>query len=84
MEGPTFSIGEHYKEWDGPIYDYCPKCGSRRCHPECNHSWERTCDDGNGMIVNGVKQVRIGICRKCGAYKYVTPKDNILWRIFPY
>ena len=28
------------KEWIGPIYDTCTKCGKRRLHPECKHCWK--------------------------------------------
>lgn len=84
IEHPTIQIGEHFKQWDGPVRDVCRKCGAMRPHPECNHSWKRCEDDGKGWIVNGVKVVRVRICKKCGCNQYKTPKNNILWKIFRY
>ena len=63
-----------FKEWIGPIYDTCKKCGKRRLHPECKHRWESTNDDGRGSIVNGVKLIRTKICKKCGTSLYEAPK----------
>lgn len=45
MEEPDFQFGNSYKEWWGPIYDYCTKCGERRLHPECEHRYEEVSDD---------------------------------------
>ena len=63
-----------FKEWIGPVYDTCKKCGKRRLHPECEHRWESAEDDGHGPIVNSVKLIRTKICKKCGTSLYEAPK----------
>ena len=74
MEGPTTNVGGALMIWDGPIYDYCKKCGERRVHPECEHNWEPAEDDGQGIIINGKKTVRVTVCSKCGSSQYEVPK----------
>ena len=74
MDQPDIEVGGIFKEWIGPIYDTCKKCGKRRLHPECEHLWESTKDDGRGSIVNGVKLIRTKICKKCGTSLYEAPK----------
>ena len=63
-----------FKEWIGPVYDTCKKCGKRRLHPERKHRWKSAEDDGQGLIVNGVKLIRTKICKKCGTSLYEAPK----------
>ena len=63
-----------FKEWIGPVYDTCTKCGERRLHPECEHLWESAEDDGRGLIVNDVKFIHTKICKKCGTSLYEAPK----------
>ena len=74
MDGPDSEIGGVFKEWFGPVYDTCTKCGKRRPHPECKHRWKSAEDDGEGPIVNNVKFIRTKICKKCGASRYEAPK----------
>ena len=78
MDEPDFESGFGgivvIKEWIGPVYDTCTKCGKRRPHPECNHHYESAEDDGQGPIVNNVKLIRTKICKKCGTSLYEAPK----------
>jgi len=74
MEEPTMNFGNSFKMWEGPIYDYCTKCGERRPHPECRHIWLLAPEKGeiNGVYVNGKRIVKTAICGKCGAAKWET------------
>lgn len=72
LEEPTMNFGNSFKMWEGPMYNYCTKCGERRPHPECRHMWFLAPDDDEKVefTVNGKKMVRTAICGKCGASKY--------------
>ena len=74
LEEPTHNVGDALKIWEGPIEDVCKKCGARRPHPECDHTWQPAIDDGKGAIVNDVKLARTHTCAKCGAGLYEKPK----------
>lgn len=70
MEEPDFQFGNSYKEWIGPVFDYCSKCGERRPHPECKHRYKKVRDDGSGPIVNGKRMELKAVCSKCGSKLY--------------
>ena len=72
IEQPTHDIGG-LMVWEGPVKDYCTKCGARRPHPECKHKWQPVEDDGKGCYIDGIKQVRTHICSKCGTTLYEKP-----------
>ena len=74
VEEPTFQIGNSFKQWDGPIHDYCTKCGQIRLHPECRHQYKRVKDDGSGPMVNGKRMMLVSICSKCGSKLYKSAK----------
>lgn len=73
VEKPSLEIGGILQMWDGPLYDYCTKCGKKRTHPECEHDWLSIGDDGRGPIVNGEKMVLVAKCSLCGASHYEMP-----------
>ncbi|MBO4516657.1 hypothetical protein J5751_04485 [bacterium] len=74
LEAPTYNVGDAFKEWEGPIKDYCTKCGATRPHPECEHEWEPAIDDEKGPVVNYIQLVRTHVCTKCGMGLYEKPE----------
>ena len=70
LEEPTHEVGISFKMWEGPLMEYCRKCGAWRRRPECDHNWKPIDDDGRGITVNGRKTKRVAIRSKCGAAKY--------------
>ena len=81
MEPPTMSVGGVFQEWDGPIYDYCSKCGAKRKHPECNHKWRRTKEVRfSRMIINGERFVETKHCTKCGTQHFSSP--DFFYKLF--
>ena len=68
MESPSTDFGGALQIWDGPVYDYCTKCGERRRHPECQHDWQPV-ENHSGRVPNG-EMVLTAICSICGSKLY--------------